>query len=106
MHFPLFFTFHRHFTENEQTYATIQSFGANISGAIQAIDVKFGCIMGIYIVSRCPANSGLISQILLKILPKDDFSYHLIYRQQRLVKQLQIGYIELVGENFSKQVFM
>ena len=35
------YTFHRHFIENEQIGVTIQSFGANISGAIQVMDVKF-----------------------------------------------------------------
>ena len=44
-----------------------------------------------FIVSRSSGNFWKF-QILLKTSPNDEISYHLIYRQQRLVKQLQIGY--------------
>ena len=54
-----------------------------------------------YIVSRCSVNLGPISLILWTISLKGEFSYHLIYRQQRLVKQLQIGYRACRGEFFN-----
>ena len=54
-----------------------------------------------YIVSRCSVNLGPIGQILLKVSPKDEFPYHVIYPQQRLVKQPQNGYKACRGEIFN-----